>query len=192
MKILRAKGALIGTLGIFGGCSLSMVIFAVGIFGDGDVEDGIAMLVLAIILVLIGLFMGLRIYCTHWIQYGNGKVLIRCVINIGGHGPIGCWVKSEDEFLVEDIEAYGLSMDVLPHSVAYHRSSGGRLETECFFRLKSGEMIGYEVQYYSGKEIEAFYRYIADETGLRFMINEKRLTGKRKRLYQERYGKGDK
>lgn len=152
-------------------------------FWEGEIKEGVAMLVLSLVLILIGTFLGLSIYCTHWIKYGNGKVIIKRVIRISGYGPIGSWVNDEDEFLVEDIASYGLSMDIFPHSVEHHMSSEGYLETECFFQLKNGEIIGYEIKYYLKKDLYTFYRYISSETGLRFLMNEKRLAGKRKHLY---------
>jgi hypothetical protein len=49
------------------------------------------------------------------------------------------WENREDTFLLEEIDAYGLSWQVLGSYVEYHRSSGRFLTTECFFRLKNGK-----------------------------------------------------
>lgn len=87
---------------------------------------------------------------------------------------MGGWENREDEFQLEEIAAFGLSKQVLPYSVEYHRSSGGRLETECFFQLKNGKMIGYEMLYYMDKDIDMFFRYISENTGLEFQTNNKK------------------
>lgn len=179
-------------IGLFGGCSLGLIWWGGWMFWEGDIKEGIAMVVLSLILILIGIFFGLSIYCTHWIKYGEGKIVIRRVIKIGGYGLLGSWVNDEDEFSVGDIESYGLSMDVLPHSVEYHMSSGGYLATESFFRLKNGQMIGYEINYYLKKDMAAFWDYISAETGLEFLMNERRLAGKRKNLSQQKNEQGEK
>lgn len=186
MKILRAKVALILTIGICGGCSLSTIWFAACSFYVGDIKSGIYFIIISMILILVGIIAGLSIYCTHWIKYGNKSVVIRRVSKKRVNGrSIGKWENREDKFLLEELVAYGLSVDILPHSVEYHRSSDGRFESECFFQLKDGKMIGYEVGYYLKKDIEDFYCYIAAETGLKFLINEKRITGKRKYLFRQ-------
>lgn len=58
-----------------------------------------------------------------------------------------------------------------------------------FLSFENGEMMRYEIKYYTKKDLEAFYRYIEAETGLKFLINEKRLVGKRKHLRQRTLAK---
>ncbi len=113
------------------------------------------------------LFAGLKTYYTHWIKYGDGKVIIRRVSKELINGlPSGKWLDREDEFLLEEIEAYGLSMQVLGTFVEYHKSNRGSLTTECFFQLKDGRRIGYETGYYTRKTEREFFSYILKGTGL--------------------------
>jgi hypothetical protein len=101
------------------------------------------LVIYSILLILVGAFGGLRIYCTHWIKYGNGKVVIRRVSKERVNGrAVGKWENREDTFLLEEIDTYGLSWQVLGNYVEYHRSSGKSLTTECFF-VKGREKIGY-------------------------------------------------
>ncbi len=80
-----------------------------------------------------------------------GEVIIRRVSKELVNGlPSGKWLDREDEFLLEEIEAYGLSMQVLGTFVEYHKSNRGSLTTECFFQLKDGRRIGYETGYFYG------------------------------------------
>ncbi len=180
MKIVHAKGAMLVGVGICGACSLSTICFGAYSFYEGDIKGGTGFMIISIVLIMIGIITGLSIYCTHWIKYGNKSVIIKRVSKKSVNDrPIGKWEKREDEFLLEELVAYGLSRGILPHSVEFHRSSGGTLETECFFRLKNGEMIGYEVGYYMPKDIDAFYRYIFEETGLEFQANNKKFNNER-------------
>lgn len=175
MKILHARGSLVNYLALFS-TPLTIFIFIWICFWGEGVIDYVIFLFIAIasaISILIGAFLGLRIYNTHWILYGNGKVIIRRVSKKReGGGMIGGWEDNEDEFLVEDIEAYGLSSDILGHSVEYHLCSS-RYEAECFFQLKGGKRIGYETSCYLAKDMKEFFDYIVEETGLEFQPPEK-------------------
>ncbi|MDE7367727.1 MAG: hypothetical protein K2N24_10260, partial [Lachnospiraceae bacterium] len=145
MKTLRAKGAL--RLGFAFSAVPSVIIILLGAyeFWEGDIDDGIFYILFSLLLILLGTFVGIRIYRTHWIRYGNGKIIIRRVSKERVNGvPVGKWKNREDTFLLEEIEANGLSWQVLGHYVEYHRSSGRSLTTEVFFQLKNGKRIGYE------------------------------------------------
>ncbi|MCM1083439.1 MAG: hypothetical protein NC393_04885 [Clostridium sp.] len=169
MKTLRAKGALILNLAFSGVPGVIIILLGINAFCEGHIDEGIWFVFVSMLFVLVGLFAGLRIYCTHWIQYGDGKVVIRRVSKDRINGrPIGKWKNREDTFLLEEIDAYGLSWQVLGYYVEYHRSSGGSLTTEYFFQLKNGKRIGYEIVYYTRKEEKEFLRYIYEKTGIEF------------------------
>ncbi len=169
MKTLHAKGALRLCLAFFGVPSGILIFLSINEFWDGDIDDGIFLMLCSMMLLLLGAFVGIRIYCTHWIRYGNESVVIKRVSKERINGrPVGKWKNREDTFLIEEIEAYGLSWQVLGHYVEYHRSSGRSLTTECFFQLKNGKIIGYETVYYTRREEEEFFRYIYDKTGIEF------------------------
>ncbi len=169
MKTLHAKGALRLCLAFLGVPSGILILLSVNEFWDGDIDDGIFLTLCSMMLLLLGAFVGIRIYCTHWIRYGNERVVIKRVSKDRINGrPVGKWKNREDTFLIEEIEAYGLSWQVLGHYLEYHRSSGRSLTTECFFQLKNGKIIGYETVYYTRREEEEFFRYIYDKTGIEF------------------------
>lgn len=169
MQILRAKGAVILCLALSGVLSVILILLGINEFWEGDVDDGIFFCLASLLFVLPGAFGGIRIYCTHWIQYGNGKVVIKRVSKERVNGrPVGKWKNREDTFFVEEIDAYGLSWQILGRYVEYHRSSGGSHTTECFFQLKNGKKIGFEMVYYTRKEMDKFLKYIFDETGMEF------------------------
>lgn len=171
MKTLRAKGAVIFSLTLSIVPDIIIILLAINNFLENKMGmDGIIFsIVFAILFLLFGIYGGMRIYRTHWIQYGDGKVLIRRVSKELVNGrKVGKWENREDTFSLDDIEAYGLSWQALGHYVEHHRSSDASLTTECFFRLKNGKTIGYEVSYYIGKETDEFWRYIQDHTGLVF------------------------
>lgn len=168
MKTLRAKNALILNLAYSGVVSVIFILLSANEFWEGDIEGGIFNLLFPLPLILVIAFGCIRIYCTHWIRYGNGRVVIRRVSKerVNGRAVVGKWKNREDTFLLEEIEAYGLSWQVLGHYVEYHRSSGRSLTTEVFFQLKNGKRIGYETVYYTRRGEEEFFRYIYDGTGM--------------------------
>lgn len=61
--------------------------------------------------MLLGVFAGLRIYLTHWIRYGDGKVTIRRVSKERVNGrPSGKWENREDTFLRYLYESMGIAL----------------------------------------------------------------------------------
>lgn len=168
MKTLHAKGALILCLAFSGVPSVILILLGVNEFWEVDIDDGIFLVLCSILFILLGVFAGIKIYCTHRIQYGNGRVVIKRVSKelINGR-PVGKWKKREDIFLIEEIDAYGLSWQVLGHYVEYHRSSARSLTTECFFQMKDGRQVGFEMVYYT-KKLQELFDYIYDETGVEF------------------------
>lgn len=99
---------------------------------------------------------------SHWIKYGNGKVVVRRVSReCVNDRPVGKWKKREDTFSVEEIEAYGLSRKVLGHDLERHLCKIYKAPSlECFFRLKSGKMIGCSIEFYPRREMKAFFTYL--------------------------------
>ena len=169
MKTLHAKGSLVLCLAFSGLPSGILILLSVNEFWNGYIDDGIFLMLCSMMFLLLGAFAGIRIYCTHWIRYGNERVVIKRVSKDRVNGrPVGKWKNREDTFLLEEIEAYGLSWQVLGYYVEYHRSSGGSLTTEVFFQLKNGKRIGYEMGYYTRRAEEEFFRYIYDNTGIEF------------------------
>lgn len=174
MRTLHAIGALILCLAFSGVPGVILILLGINAFGEGRMDEGICLIVGAILFILFGAFAGLRIYCTHWIRYGDGKVTIRRVSKERVNGrPVGKWENREDTFLLEEIDCYGLSWQVLGQYVEYHRSSGRSLTTECFFQLKNGKRIGYETAYYTRKGEEVFWRYLYEGTGIALQRDEK-------------------
>lgn len=171
MKLIRAKRALTTRIGCMAGLFIIFTLFGVVSILYGD-DDGVVLLIMCCFYVPLLLFSGLRIYHTHWIQYGKGKIIIRRVSKKRINGiSKGKWENREDEFLVEDIEAYGLSEKIFGYSVECHRCSA-RYEMECFFQLKGGRKIGFEMICYLLKDMEELFNYIYEETGLEFQPPE--------------------
>lgn len=163
MKTLRAKGALRLCLAFSAVPGIILILLGINALWEGRMDEGIFSMIGAILFVLLGVFAGLRIYRTHWIRYGDGKGTIRRVSKECVNGrPVGKWENREDTFLLEEIDSYGLSWQVLGQYVEYHRSSGRSLTTEMFFQLKNGKRIGYETVYYTRKGEEAFLRYLKE------------------------------
>ena len=188
MKILHAYGGLVISLSIAGGISLQPILFSLYSMMEGDIESAKSFCFVVVILLLAAAVGGLRIYFTHWIMYGNDKIVIRRVSKERVNGrAVGKWKNREDTFLLEEIEAYGLSWPVLGQCVEYHRSSGGSLTTEVFFQLKNGKKIGFEMGYYT-KAIDEFIQYIHDKTGIEFQDGKKE---KSKRGKAKKKAKGE-
>ena len=180
MKILHAYGGLVISLSIAGGISLEPIWFSLCSMMEGNIENAMIFGFIVVILLLAAAVGGLRIYCTHWIMYGNDKIVIRRVCKEWENGRlVGKWKNREDTFMLEEIEAYGLSVPVLGQCVEYHRSSGGKLRLEVFFQLKNGKKIAFELLYYT-KAIDEFFQYIHDKTGIEFQDGKKKKSKKGK------------
>lgn len=188
MKILHAYGALVISIGIASGASVIFIFLSLVDMVEGKIDYAMLEGFFVLILILTAAVGGLRIYCTHWIMYGNDKIVIRRVSKERVNGrAVGKWKNREDTFLLEEIEAYGLSWPVLGQCVEYHRSSGGSLTTEVFFQLKNGKKIGFEMGYYT-KAIDEFIQYIHDKTGIEFQDGKKE---KSKRGKSKKKAKGE-
>ncbi len=166
MQTVHAKGALIYNLGLGGVVFLICILLGGYSLWEAD-AGGYPLIFMGIFCFLFFAYVGLKMYNTHWIKYGEGKIVIRRVSKERVNGrPVGKWKNREDAFLLEEIEGYGLSMQVLGAFVEYHKSSRGSLTTECFFQLKDGRRIGYETGYYTRKAEREFFSYIQKETGM--------------------------
>ncbi len=172
MQTIHAKGVLIYNLGLGG--VVCMICILLGGYSLWEADDGgYPLIFLGIFDFAFFAYTGLKMYYTHWIKYGDGKIIIRRVSKEMVNGmPVGKWKNREDEFLLEEIEAYGLSMQVLGTFVEYHKSNRGSLTTECFFQLKGGRRIGYETGYYTRKAEREFFGYILKETGIELKIKQ--------------------
>lgn len=172
MKTLRAKGAVILSFAFTGMPSIIFILLGADEFWKGDIKSGIFYIfVLPIPCILLGALAGIRIYRTHWIRYGEGKIIIRRVSKERVNGrPVGKWENREDEFLVQEIESYGLAWQTLGHYVEYHLSNRGKVTNECFFQIRGGKQVGFEMMYYT-KKLQELFDYIYDETGIEFKIN---------------------
>lgn len=169
MKTLYAKGALLVCFVFFGIPSVIVFLLEIHVLWEGDMGTAIPWMLNSIWFLLLGVFSG-KVHCTHWIKYGNGKVVIRRVSKECVNGrPVGKWESREDTFLLEEIEAYGLSKQALGDYVERHRCTSYKCPAvECFFRLKNGKIIGCEIGYYPRREIEEFFRYLHEKTGISF------------------------
>lgn len=65
----------------------------------------IVIVTIVLIIYLSGIFPSIKIYCTHWIKYGDGRVIIkRARKELVNGRPAGKWKIGEEEFLLEDME----------------------------------------------------------------------------------------
>ena len=151
MKTLRAGAAVRYNLVCVGVLVILFGFIAGSYLRKGDIEEGVYCIFISILLSLPVVYDGMKTYRTHWIKYGNGKVVIcrfskECV----NGSPKGKWKLREDEFLFEEIDRYGRSEQVLGYDVEYYRNSASRMkmyggfEGEAFFQLKNGKKNGME------------------------------------------------
>lgn len=172
MKTLHAKKELLVRVGLSGVVSIICILLSVYIAflnrSEGDRIAAIVSLILyAICLLSLGAFLGIYAYRTHWIQYGNGKVVIRRISQARVNG--GPMENKEDTFLLEEIDSYGLSLQVLGHYVEY---SGNKNPVECFFKLKNGKIIGFQIGCYTRRQQKEFIRYIYENTRIEFQMSK--------------------
>ncbi|MBD5495340.1 MAG: hypothetical protein HDR12_13475 [Lachnospiraceae bacterium] len=152
MKTLRAKGGLAMNFAYFGVIGVILIILGIAYAWEED----IGFLILSIIVIIpFNLLAGLAClgrYRQNSITYGNGRVVIRRYGREIVDGiPVGKGKIREDEFLLEELESYGLSYN-----------------TEVFFRLKDGKLIGYAKRDYTRKQEKEFFSYIYEKTGIEF------------------------
>lgn len=115
----------------------------------------------------------IKIYFTHWIKYGDGKVIIkRARKELVNGRPAGKWKREEEEFLLEDLESCGMSLPVLGEYVEFNPVMRYGISKECFFQLNNGKKLGCEVEYYAAEDLDELFRYIYEETGIIFQEKE--------------------
>lgn len=133
--------------------------------------------IIVIITIILSIYLSgicpcIKIYCTHWIKYGNGKVIIKRVRKELVNGrPEGKWKKEEEEFLLEDLVSCGMSLPVLGEYVEFNPIMRGGISKECFFQLKNGKRLGCEIEYYTSEDLEGLFRFIYEETGVKLQEN---------------------
>lgn len=116
MKILRANGSLAGVVLMLGAVELLFIWLWLC-----TAEDVIFLLFPPIIFIPAALW-AIMLHATHWIRYGQGKLVIRRVSKMWQSGwppAVGKWQKREDEFLLEDIEVYGDVLLILRRHLEY-------------------------------------------------------------------------
>lgn len=169
MKTLYAKRALIVGLKMFALTGIPSVLCAAYFIKTGRMKSAIVFVFFLTLYCYEGIYKGIKIYCTHWIKYGEGKVIIKRVSKDYVNGkPIGRWKNREDDFLLEDIEAFGMSWQVLGQFVEYRLHSRRGLASECFFQLDNGKKVSCETLYFNPEEVQRFFDYISRETGIEF------------------------
>lgn len=129
----------------------------------------IVIVTIVLIIYLSGIFPSIKIYCTHWIKYGDGRVIIkRARKGLVNGRPAGKWKIGEEEFLLEDLKSCGMSLLVLGECVEFNPIMRYGISKECFFQLKNGKRLGREVKYYAPEDMEELFRYIYEEVGIKF------------------------
>ncbi len=168
MKTLYAKKAVVIGLRFSALIDMALALCAVLSFIAEEMGSVVFYIILMIFYGYVGVYKGIKIYRTHWIKYGDGKVIIKRISKDRVNGrPTGKWQTREDEFLLEEIDFYGISWQVLGEFVEYHLSRRGAV-SECFFQLKNGKRIGCEILYFDFEEEEIFFRYLFENTGIGF------------------------
>lgn len=171
MKTLRAKGGLAINIVFSGVIGVILIILSIAYAAW---EEDIGFLILSIIVTipfnLLVVLACLGRYRQNSITYGNGRVVIRRYSREIVDGiPVGEGKIREDEFLLEELESYGLSSWILGSSLEEHSSSSRKTHnTEVFFRLKDGKLIGYAKRDYTRKQEKEFFSYIYEKTGIEF------------------------
>ena len=169
MKTLKAKGTLVTDFAITVPIGVLLLICIVD-FTERNIDDVFGV-VIVILLNLFAAYDGISIYCKNSITYGNGKIIVRHVGKEYVDGvAVGGWKIKEDEFLLEELEAYGMSWDILGHSVEEHPGTMVNAASEAFFRLKDGRTIGYVSIDYTRWQANELFRYIQEETGLEVQV----------------------
>lgn len=112
-----------------------------------------------------------KVISTYWIKYGNGQIVIQRISKdmvIGGQG--GKWRSRRDVIMLQEIELYGPSVQLLGKNVEWPLGGGGGLSYEYFFQLKDGRRIGFDGSYYTRRQKAELFRYIYDTTGIEMTL----------------------
>lgn len=157
MKTIKAKGAIISCLS---NAIIPEVILIFSIVvGKKRGMTGLVIyaIVVTILLNLFVLLLTIAAYRQYSIIYGNGNVVIE-------HGLVtGQFRIKKDEFLLEEIESY---------SVIYYHNKARADATVAYFQLKDRERTGYAFGFYTRKQINDFFQYIYEETGIEVQVSD--------------------
>lgn len=173
MKKLYAKGPVLMGIILFWIPDVLLCIEPLLALLKNDLRLAVSWMPMTVWYVGVTVYFG-RIQYMHWIKYGDEKVIVRRVSKICVDGrPTGKWKSREDSFGLEEIEAYGLSKQILGHYVECHRCTSYRWPAEeCFFQLKNGKVIGCEIGFYPRRARNEFFQYLYEKTGILFQGND--------------------
>lgn len=180
MKTLNAKGGFAYNFAFTGIPGVVLIVLGiVCLLQNGSMGELILAVTVTIMLNLLTVFSGINAYRQNSITYGNGKIIIKHVGREYVDGvAVGGWKIKEDEFLLEELESYGMSWDILGHSVEDCPGNRVSVASEAFFKLKDGRTIGYALICYTRWQANELFRYIQEETGLEFQSSK---TAKKKK-----------
>lgn len=77
MKTLWANGALRLCMALSGVPAIILILLGINALWEGNMDSGIFLMSISVLFILFGGIVGLRIYRTHWIRYGDENVTIR-------------------------------------------------------------------------------------------------------------------
>ena len=151
MKTIKARGTIISFLPSVIKLEVIFIILCVASRLRGMTGVFIWALVVTIWCNLGVLLLIIFKYRQYSIMYGNGKVVI-------ANGLVtGQFKIKKDEILLEELEAY---------SVEYYNNKARADAAMAYFQLKDKERTGYVFGYYSRKQLNEFFQYIYEETGI--------------------------
>lgn len=165
MKVLHAKGMMRTMQGVFIqlGITIFCLLFYMRIF------QIITIVGIILLIYLSGICPCIKIYCTHWIKYGNGRVVIKGARKDYVNGkPAGRWKNVSEEFMLENLDSCGMSLPVLGEYIEFNPFKWKKTGKECVFQLKNGKKLGFEIKYYVPEDMDELFRYIYKETGIKF------------------------
>lgn len=163
MKTLHANGPLVGGTLMLGLVELLLIWLDIC-----TPQFGSSMVFLICFIPVV--FWAIKIRSTHWIRYGEGKLVIRRVSKMWQSGwppAVGKWQNREDEFLLEDIESWGDAEQFLGRGRHLEYPPGGYdkygFMREILFRLKNGRKVTFMTSHFTKKQVEELFRYLRDE-----------------------------
>lgn len=162
---LHAKRDLISGLGL--SIIVADIYIWIGIYGGERMY--IVGLIYGVPAILISILSSVKMYLTHYIEYGNGKIIIKQDYKeVVDKKPVGKWKSRESEIMVESIVRYGNSWEVLGRRIEFTHSCGNVYlqKVEYFLELSSDEIIGFDAAFYTKKQLGGLFQYIYNETGI--------------------------
>lgn len=176
MKTMRAKRTVLFNMMFTAFPAVIFGSWIVYCFWKGRVGYGLIYVAIFSFYLFIGIHSAVRIYRTHWIKYGNGKVIIKRVSKeLFNNKPTGRWQNREDEISLDEIKSYGLSRTVLGYNIEYDRRGIVPSVQECFFQLKDGRWLGFEMGHFTEQEREELFCYIYERKGIKFQDTNPKL-----------------